>query len=754
MTSPSKSGIITASDWEGRVAIQTRLPLVPAQAVEINDTVCFLQDGDRIGYFAAGVPLFSHAADDTTGRRVAAAQMATLGLAKQSELSAAFGVNRTTLYRQQRRFAAEGIGGLVDEKRGPKGPHKLTESVLKSAQQMLDEGQSKRATAASVGVNEGTIRNAIRQGWLSEGGGKAAVLAEAAVETEQTASQPTDRSEQNAATALGVATERSVERLLARAGKLEEASPQFQASMAVVGAGALVALPAVLKLGLLEAGGVYERLKKGFYGLRSTLLCLAFMALLRIRTPERLQFEPPGELGVLLGLDRAPEVKTIRRKLRELAEAGKAQQFSAALAARWVKQGRRAVGVLYVDGHVRVYHGKKHRLGKTHVARRNLSMPAITDYWVNDKNAEPLFVVTGTVNQKLIAAMKGSVLPEVRSVVGPGRRVTMVFDREGWSPKWFKELDEQGFDVLSYRKGPYRLWRRSCFEKVSGQVEGRGVEYELAERTVRVYGGLRMREVRRLRRDGLQTAVLTTRMDMRGVEVAWRMFERWRQENFFRYMREHYALDALVERGAEAVEGGQTVVNPKRRRLDKELTKLRRELRELQSSYGQRAVENKESQRPTVRGFKIANGKLGGQIRALRGEYEKLLARRGQEPKRVAVEELDEEDRIVQLKPEAKHLTDTIKMLAYRAETALVQLLEPGYARSEDEGRALVRALLRSPADVLPDTQAGLLRIRLHGMPNARSNAAVSQLCQRLNEAEVKYPGTQLTLRYESLVDA
>jgi transposase len=124
--------------------------LVPAQAVEINDTVCFLQDGDRIGYFAAGVPLFSHAADDTTGRRVAAAQMATLGLAKQSELSAAFGVNRTTLYRQQRRFAAEGIGGLVDEKRGPKGPHKLTESVLKSAQQMLDEGQSKRATAASA----------------------------------------------------------------------------------------------------------------------------------------------------------------------------------------------------------------------------------------------------------------------------------------------------------------------------------------------------------------------------------------------------------------------------------------------------------------------------------------------------------------------------------------------------------------------------------------------------------------------------
>ena len=733
------------------MAIQTRLPVVPPGAVEINDTVCLIDDGERIGYFAAGVPLFSHATDDAVGRRVAAAQILALGLAKQRELSAALGVNRTTLYRHQQRFEAQGIGGLVGEKLGPKGPHKLTGAVLERAQQMLEAGKAMRAVAASVGLDEGTIRHAVRKGWLRRGSGGGAAVAE---EVRGGGSQPSERSEQDAAGPLGVATRRKLERVLARAGKLEEAAPVFEASMAVAGAGALVALPALLRLGLLEAGAVYGRLKNGFYGLRSTLLCLAFMALLRIRSPERLQFESPGELGVLLGLDRAPEVKTIRRKLGELAQASKAAQFSRELAGRWVKQARRAVGVLYVDGHVRVYHGEKHRLGKTHVARRNLSMPAVTDYWVNDKNAEPLFVVTGTVNEKLIAAMKGRVLPAVRELVGAERRVMIVFDREGWSPKWFLELYEQNFDVLSYRKGHYPQWPRSCFQKVSGEVDGRRVEYELAEREVRLAVGLRVREVRRLRSDGLQTAVLTTHPGMRAVEVAWRMFERWRQENFFRYMREHYALDALVERGAEAVEAGRTVVNPKRRRLDKELKRLRGKLRELQSSYGERAVQNKESQRPTVRGFKIANGKLGKEIRALRSRYEELLRRRRKEPKRVAVEELEEEDRIVQLKPEAKHLTDTIKMVAYRAETALVGLLGPGYARTEEEGRAVIREVLRSPADVLPDAQAGLLRVRVHGMPNGRSNAAVSELCRRLNEAQVKYPGTQLTMHYESLVDA
>jgi len=331
----------------------------------------------------------------------------------------------------------------------------------------------------------------------------------------------------------------------------------------------------------------------------------------------------------------------------------------------------------------------------------------------------------------------------------------VVFDREGWSPKWFKELDEQGFDVLSYRKGPYRLWPESCFEVVRGQVEGRRVEYELAERSsVQVGAGYRMREIRRLRSDGGQTAVLTSRREGRALEMAWRMFERWRQENFFRYMREHYALDALVDRVAEEVEAGRTVVNPKRRRLEKAMKKLRAEIRQLQSKYGERALENKESKRPTVRGFKIANGKLGSRIRALRSRYRTLLARRRRQPKRVTVDSLDEKERIVQLRPEGKHLTDTIKMVAYRAETALVQLLEPGYARSDDEGRALIREILRSPADVLPEAEAGLLRVRLHAMPNARSNAAVSHLCQRLNDAEVKYPGTELTLRFESLVDA
>ena len=478
------------------MAIQTRLPLPVPAAIDVNDTVSFHDDGHTVTYFAAGVPLFTHGHGDVVGQRVAMTQILALELAKPTELSAALGLGRTTLWRQQIRFEAQGVAGLAGEKHGPKGPHKLKEELLSRAQRLLDEGKSNYEVARLIGVTEGAIRHAKGKGVL-----RAAheLVSRGGAHAEAEASQPQERTAQDAAAPLGVGTTRVGERVLAASGKLQQAEVRFEAAGAVSNAGAMVALPALLGLGLLEVGEkVYGNLRNGFYGLRSTLMCLAFMALLRIRNPERMQFEAPGELGVLLGLDRVPEAKTIRRKLAELAGRQQAYRFSAALAERWVRQARGAAGLLYVDGHVRAYHGEKHHLSKTHVARRRLCMAATTDYWINDKNAEPLFFITGEANERLIATLKARILPEVRQLVGEGPRVTVVFDREGWSPKLFAELYEAGFDVMTYRRGRYRKWSRSSFHEIQGHVEGQRVWYELAEKSVRVTGGLKMREVRRL----------------------------------------------------------------------------------------------------------------------------------------------------------------------------------------------------------------------------------------------------------------
>jgi hypothetical protein len=716
---------------------QLHLPVQPAGAREINAVVAMLERDEQVAYFASGVPLFVHRADDSVGRRVAAGQMIALGLARQDELSAALQLNRTTLYRQQRKLQAHGVLGVVDGKRGPRGPHRFTAEKRHRVVELLDAGGSIRHAAEHVGVTEGTIRHALRRGELRP----TPPLSAAVV-------GPRTRSEQAARAAGGVAVQRHAERALARLGQLTAAAPQFGAAEAVRAGGVLLALPAVLSLGLLDAGQqVYGALKNGFYGLQATLLCLTFMALLRIRTPEQLQGQPPGELGRLLGLDRAPEVKTLRRKLAELAARRQATPFSQRLAERWVRDHADAVGLLYVDGHVRPYHGTTQTLPEAYVTRRRLCMPATTDLWVQQQDAQPLFVVTAPANDDLIAMLRREILPEVRRLVGE-RRVTLCFDREGWSPKFFRECSRQGFDVLTYRRGPYAAWRRRAFRLVTATVDGRAIRYTLAERPVAVLPDFRMREVRRLCDNGHQTAILTTRHDLPLAVVAYRMFERWTQENFFRYMRQHFALDALLTYAVEPADPDRTIPNPARKALRKQLTEARATLKALEQQYGHAAQQHPEGRGPTMRDFKIAHGALGQQIRAHARECHRLQVRLKALPDRVPLKAVLDETEIVKLAPEAKHLTDTIKMVGYRAETALVRCLAPHYAKTEDEGRALIREILSSSADLVPDAER--LRIRVHSLANPRSNQALAHLCATLNALELQYPGTTLTLVYEA----
>ena len=242
------------------------------------------------------------------------------------------------------------------------------------------------------------------------------------------------------------------------------------------------------------------------------------------------QFAPPlgvanRPLGYSHLLRRLADRTTLRRKLWELAARRQATQFSQRLAERWIRDQADAVGLLYVGGHVRPSHGTAHTLPDAWSARRRLCLPATTDIWVNQQDAQPLLVVTAPANDDLLAMLRREILPEVRRLVEK-RRVTTVFDREGWSPKFFQEVHAQGFDVLTYRKGVYAAWPRSAFRIVTGDVDGRPVSYELAERSTELLPGFRMREVRRLCANGHQTAIVTTRGDLPIEVVAYRMFER------------------------------------------------------------------------------------------------------------------------------------------------------------------------------------------------------------------------------------
>jgi len=310
----------------------------------------------------------------------------------------------------------------------------------------------------------------------------------------------------------------------------------------------------------------------------------------------------------------------------------------------------------------------------------------------------------------------------------------------------FGTMIKDGFDVLTYRKGRCRRINERRFIQCRAEFDGRWVDYLLHDQPVRfLKGKLSLRQVTRLCDDGHQTQVITSRWDLRDIEIAYRMFERWRQENFFKYMREEFLLDALIDYQIEPEDPTRTIPNPERRALDKEIHAARGDLAKLEREYGAAAADNAEQRRPTMRGFKVAHGRLGKQLRTARARVAQLFEQRRDVPKRVEVRDLNERA-LVKLATERKHLTDIIKMVAYQVESDLLALLRPHYARAGQEGRTLLHELFAAAGDIR--VCDGELHITLAPLSSPHRTQAAQALCGILDQTATIYPGSRLRIRF------
>ena len=751
---------------------QQALPLpapAPSNTVVINARCSLRIEADQRVIVVAGLPVHHYRAEDAVAAAYAMVFLVESGYAQQTDVARAFEVSVRTVRRHQARYALGGMAALGREEGWHRGRRRISAKRLRSIEIMKSRGMSNRAIAHRLGVNEKSIRKLVVP---SEP--ESAQLALPAIPTtaEKSATPATpsatpsggDRSEKkregsdpdpapeaaNDDEPIPIsldrdASNRTLDRQLAYLGLLDDAAPLFREGSSIPCVGVLLALPCLVESGLFRISRkLYGEMGPAFYGPRTTLLTLLLMALLRIKRPEQLKEKDPAAFGRLLGLDRAPEVKTLRRRLTRLAAQHCAEQLGAELARRRVDQRGQLMGFLYVDGHVRAYHGERAISSNAYVARRHLAMPATTDYWINDSSGDPLLVITGEVDSALSKAMP-RLLREVREVLGE-RRATIVFDRGGWSPKLFVEMIKAGFDVLTYRKGRCRRINERRFIRRRAKFDGRLVDYLLHDQPVRfLKGRLRLRQVTRLCDDGHQVVVITSRQDLRDIEVAYRMSERWRQENFFKYLREEFLIDALVDYQIEPEDPTRTIPNPERRALDKEIRAARAEVTRFERELGAAAAKNPEQRRPSMRGFKIAHGKLGKQLRNARARVAELFERRRKVPKRVEVRELTERA-VVKLATERKHLTDIIKMVAYQAEGDLLALLRPHYARVDQEGRTLLHELFATAGDMrVSDSE---LNLTLAPLSSPHRTYAAQALCETLDKTATTFPGSRLRVRF------
>lgn len=757
---------------------QPPLPLAPESARGIGAAAAVIEDADGGRVFVHGNLAYAWGAGDGAGRRFAAVSLVRIKAATQVEVAEVFAVKPATVRRWDAQLADAGVAGLLGERKGPKRKSKLTDDTVGEIRRLRVDGLSYRGIAKRIGVSEGSARNALKTtgadstagadadmgcAWArSDEPGSAEPELESVGESEITsAATLSDEKVTLPISGLPVLADpapRVDERVLARFGMLGCAPPVFGPCARAPLAGLLLGLPALADTGLLDcAHSVYGELPNGFYSL-DTMLCEGvFRALLGVARAEGATRIDPVALGRILGLDRAPEVKTIRRKIRLLAAARKAGDWIAAMAARHVTEHPDQAAVFYVDGHVRAYQGRR-KIAKTHVPRLKFPAPATVETWVTDAAGDPLLVVMAQPAASLAGELR-RLIPNVRAMVGDERRVLVGFDRGGWSPALFVDLDAAGFDTLTWRKGKTADVDEHAFtEHAHTDEHGRVHTWELADTEISldIGEGQRAGEVFAMRQISLhdsarerQMHILTTRRDLSAGEIRYRMGSRWRQENHYRYARIHFDFDSHDTYHVDDDDQARMVPNPAKKPAYAQVEKTRRALHLAQTARDREllAVSSPPPGATTVVTNQQINT-INAKVHTAQDALDAALDAHTAIPSRLPLAQVNPGQQV--LDTETKLIHHAIRIAAYNTAQTLARAIitSTGYSRADDEAHTLIRTALAGSGDIVADHDTNTLHVRLDPLPAPRHTAAIDELCSVLNDTNTVYPGTDLTLRY------
>jgi hypothetical protein len=332
-------------------------------------------------------------------------------------------------------------------------------------------------------------------------------------------------------------------------------------------------------------------------------------------------------------------------------------------------------------------------------------------------------------------------------------RFTLVFDREGYSPEFFGQMwRKHRIACITYHKHPGEPWSQEEFtQQTFFMPSGEPLTLFLAERGSRVGippHALWLREVRKLTESGQQVSLIGTAFEGEYTALAAGLFSRWCQENFFRYMMEHFALDRLAEYGSEPLPDTTRVVNPRWRQLSNQQQSVRAKLAYRQARFAELTLQEDPPDPKSHRRWLEKKSTLLEEV----GYYEQTLTelkeQLKQTSKHIEWKDLPDAEKFNRLLPARKRLLDTVRMIAYRAETALVPLLMNETVNSS-EARTILQTLCVTEADLLPDPECNRLLVRVHHSACPLTDRHRERLFSFLNETQTCYPGTPLQLVFE-----
>ena len=729
----------------GQVELPELLEVRPLPGVSLGDRLRLVANDGQRAVFVDGVPIASYEVADQGAEAATIALLAKAGLASHQGLARGFGRHRNTVARIERRLQEGQMAAVVAASRkGPKRRHRVTAAVL----QVVAENKEMRIGELGAEV-ERVIGLHISLTHLSRLRRETEAASTEQLALDTVGSEPTVE-DGSVAVEMEAAPVDPDEAIPAEpAGAQSAGEPGFEPPAVVPSVargrymGTALYYPALEVLGLVEMARKCFRLPRSeLFGVRAVTLTLFFLTLLSQTTVEAAKHLRRFEFGPVIGAGRAPAVKTLRRKLVELVQQNGAGMFQELLVKRWVEQAVVATAYLYIDGHMKMYSGKR-KLAECWNTQRQRPLPGMLTHFVNDLQGRPLLFVTEEANVTLAKAMP-RVVKAIRGVLGD-RSFTVIFDRGGYDGKLFSWLKTEKIDFITYQQGDPAL-PKERFSRHETKFEGKKVRFWIAEDQVVIAKSGPWRRIVVRTKNGHQTPILTSLTKLPAARVAVLMFARWRQENFFKYMGEHMGLDQLLGYSYQEADGSQLVPNPERQKVDRELKGKRQELAKLRSELGQAVLDEPRDSPRTAHGLKIAQKGQVRQVRELEAEVAELLAQRSALPTHVPLQDVGQRE-VMRL--EQKAIINRVKMTAYNAEEWLLERLASHYHNSDD-----IRLLLRSFAELsgeIRSTAQGVV-VTLDPPDTPIYRRALRGLCADLSQLGATFPGTDLPVSYQVAV--
>ncbi len=448
----------------------------------------------------------------------------------------------------------------------------------------------------------------------------------------------------------------------------------------------------------------------------------------------------PAQAGILAGIGRLPDPRTLRPRLAAIAGACDPLALQRQLAAAMLAADAPGLHVYYVDDHFVPYEGAK-PVPKGWNTKRRHAQPGRADTMVTDYQGRAVAFATGDPSG-LSATLPGA-LAQLRQVLGAEATIMLGFDRGGSYPVAFRAIRDARADWVTWRRSPLAPVTAKPRRYWAARGDGKPAEVLwLADETAEIKEYGQARQITLFEAGAPVLQVLTSDTDAPAAALLAWLRCRWRIENLFKYLEAHYGIHWLCDYRAGTQDDDHLIANPERkaararlREAEAALATAERELASLLTSPELSAAAKNKAIPPAEKKITTARDAVTAATAALKPIPAKAPANQVTPGAQKAI-----------LATRRRSLQMVLRLLAAAAEHWLGNRLND-YLRDPDEYRAITRHLLHLGGTITSTPR--VITVTLDPPAAPRITRALGLLIEEINAAPPRMPGDTRPITYQ-----